>query len=132
MKGSSMEARPHAVFFPQESRSPQVDRADAPGNRANLSTNHEVPAITLKISKLSRDPDNRSLFSGERVKVRPTTRIILFSTLLFCLAFVSPLLADDVITNFMSSIVSYQYTDDFSSRALTNGGIQSPFVSFEY
>jgi hypothetical protein len=40
--------------------------------------------------------------------------------------------ADDVITNFMSPIVSYQYPDNFSSEVLTNGGIQSPFVSYQY
>ena len=40
--------------------------------------------------------------------------------------------ADDVITNFMSPIASYQSTQDLSSEALTSGGIQSPFVSFQY
>ncbi|HEY1718341.1 MAG TPA: hypothetical protein VGH42_08635, partial [Verrucomicrobiae bacterium] len=40
--------------------------------------------------------------------------------------------ADDVITNFMSPIASYQYPEDYSSGALTNGGIQSPIVSFQY
>ena len=40
--------------------------------------------------------------------------------------------ADDVITNFMSPIVSYQYPDDFSSESLTNGGVISPFVSYQY
>ncbi|MGD0350836.1 MAG: carboxypeptidase regulatory-like domain-containing protein [Verrucomicrobiota bacterium] len=43
-----------------------------------------------------------------------------------------PVFADDVITNFMSPIVSYQYAEDFSSEVLTNGGIQSPIVSFQY
>ena len=40
--------------------------------------------------------------------------------------------ADDVITNIMSSIVSYQYPDDFSSEVLTNGGVLSPLVSYQY
>ena len=40
--------------------------------------------------------------------------------------------ADDVITNVMSPIVSYQYPDDFGSQALTNGGILSPIVSYVY
>ena len=30
--------------------------------------------------------------------------------------------ADDVITNVMSPVVGYQYSEDFSSAALTNGG----------
>ena len=38
----------------------------------------------------------------------------------------------DAITNFMSPIVSYQYPDDFSSEALTNGGISSPIISYQY
>ena len=43
-----------------------------------------------------------------------------------------PVFADDVITNVMSPIVSYQYPEDFSSAALTNGGIMSPIVSYQY
>src|ERR1017187_9342379 len=43
-----------------------------------------------------------------------------------------PVFADDVITNVMSPIVSYQYSEDFSSAALTNGGIISPIVSYQY
>src|ERR1039457_4021926 len=43
-----------------------------------------------------------------------------------------PAFADDVITNFMSPIASYQSAQDLSSEALTAGGIQSPFVSFQY
>jgi pimeloyl-ACP methyl ester carboxylesterase len=38
----------------------------------------------------------------------------------------------DTITNFMSPIVSYQYPEDFTSGALTNGGIMSPIVSYQY
>jgi hypothetical protein len=38
----------------------------------------------------------------------------------------------DVITNVMSPIVSYQYPEDFSSAALTNGGIMSPIASYQY
>lgn len=38
----------------------------------------------------------------------------------------------DVITNFMSPIVSYQRADDFASEALTNGGIESAIISYEY
>jgi hypothetical protein len=40
--------------------------------------------------------------------------------------------ADDVITNIMSPIASYQYPDNFSSESLTNGGVISPFVSYQY
>jgi hypothetical protein len=43
-----------------------------------------------------------------------------------------PVFADDVITNVMSPIVSYQYPDDFGKEALTNGGVQSPILSFQY
>jgi hypothetical protein len=43
-----------------------------------------------------------------------------------------PVFADDVITNVMSPIVSYQYSEDFSSEVLTNGGVISPFVSYQY
>ena len=43
-----------------------------------------------------------------------------------------PALADDVITNFMSPVASYQYPDDFTSESLTNGGIQSLAVSYQY
>lgn len=76
------------------------------------------------------------------------------STLLLCwLAAASPLLAADVITNFMSPVVSYQYQDalgadtnapvmspvvsyqyfnDLGREALTNGGIMSPVASYQY
>src|ERR1039458_10178368 len=40
--------------------------------------------------------------------------------------------ADDVITNVMSPIVSYQYPDDLGSEALANGGINSPIISYQY
>ena len=40
--------------------------------------------------------------------------------------------ADDLITNVMSPIASYQYPDNFSSESLTNGGVISPFVSYQY
>jgi hypothetical protein len=41
-------------------------------------------------------------------------------------------LADDVVTNIMSPIVSYQVPEDLSSQALTNGGISGPIVSYQY
>jgi len=43
-----------------------------------------------------------------------------------------PTLADDVITNIMSPIASYQYPDNVSTAALTNGGFMSPLFSYEY
>lgn len=43
-----------------------------------------------------------------------------------------PAWSQDAITNVMSPIVSYQYPDDFSSAALTNGGIMSPIDSYQY
>ncbi len=53
---------------------------------------------------------------------------IVAALLLQCL----PAFADDVITNAMSPVVSFQYPDDFSSQALTNGGINSLIVSYQY
>jgi hypothetical protein len=44
----------------------------------------------------------------------------------------SPVLADDIITNVMSPIASYQYPDDLKSESLTNGGIVSPIASYQY
>ena len=70
-------------------------------------------------------------FICSAVRVRASVKTILCSTLLFCLAFASAL-ADDMITNVMSPIVSYQYPNDFSSQALINGGISSPIVSYQY
>ena len=43
-----------------------------------------------------------------------------------------PVFADDVITNLMSPVVSYQYPENFSTAALTNGGIMSPIASYQY
>ena len=42
-----------------------------------------------------------------------------------------PAFADDVITNVMSPIASYQYGEDFNGEAMTNGGVISPFVSYQ-
>ena len=55
-----------------------------------------------------------------------------FAAIVFLVVFSSVALADDVITNVMSPIVSYQYPDDFNSAALTNGGISSPIVSYQF
>jgi len=41
-------------------------------------------------------------------------------------------IADDVITNFASPVVSYQYPEDVDGEVLTNGGVQSAFISFQY
>ena len=40
--------------------------------------------------------------------------------------------ADDVITNVMSPVASYQYPNDIGSEAVTNGGLVSPFASYQY
>jgi hypothetical protein len=144
-----MNDRPHPGLLPQEkeNRSPRFGDADAPGCRTAFPTNDVAAAMTRRTSKLLRDADSPTLSSGERagvrasqitnlisstVRTRASVNTILCSTLLFCLAFVSPLLADEVITNVMSPIISYQYPDDFSSQALTNGGISSPIVSYQY
>ena len=81
---------------------------------------------------MTMDVPRHSLSPGERARVRASVKTILCSTFLFCLAFTSPLLADDVITNVMSPIVSFQYPDNFSSQALTNGGLMSPIASYQY
>src|ERR1035441_6762430 len=44
----------------------------------------------------------------------------------------SPARADDVITNVMSPVVSYQYPNDLGSEGLTNGGLFSPVASYQY
>jgi len=41
-------------------------------------------------------------------------------------------MADDVITNFVSPVVSYQFPDDFTAQALTNGGVISTVASYQY
>ena len=73
-----------------------------------------------------------SAATNKRFMGRASVKTILLSAFLFCLAFASPLLADDVITNVMSPVVSFQYPDNFSSQALTNGGILSPIASYQY
>jgi hypothetical protein len=43
-----------------------------------------------------------------------------------------PAFADDVITNVMSPIVSYQFPQNFSSESLTNGGVISAMASYQF
>lgn len=85
--------------------------------------------------------------------MRAGVKSILCLALWCALAFASPLRADDVITNIMSPVVSYQYQEalgtdanspvmspvvsyqyynDLGSEALTNSGILSPIVSYQY
>jgi hypothetical protein len=40
--------------------------------------------------------------------------------------------ADETITSIMSPLASYQYQENFSSAALTNGGVSSPVASYQY
>ncbi len=144
-----MNTRPHPGLLPQEkeNRSPRFGDADAPGYRAAFSANGPKAAMTRKTSEFSRDVHCCSLSPGERARVRAsqltnlisstdTTRAsvttILCSTLLFCLTFATPLRADDVITEIMSPIVSYQYPEGFSTAALTSGGILSPIASYVF
>jgi hypothetical protein len=42
------------------------------------------------------------------------------------------LLADDVITEVMSPVASFQYSENFENDVLTSGGVVSPFVSYQY
>jgi hypothetical protein len=55
----------------------------------------------------------------------------LFS-LVAMLSLLPPAKGDDVITNIMSPIASYQYPEDVASQALTNGGILSPEISYQF
>ncbi len=48
------------------------------------------------------------------------------------MVFTWPMFADELITDVMSPVVSYQYQEDFGSTALANGGIMSPVVSYHY
>ena len=105
------------------------------------------------ISKLNGSVTTYPLSPGERVRVRAGVKSILCLALWCALAFASPLRADDVITNIMSPVVSYQYQEalgtdanspvmspvvsyqyynDLGSEALTNSGILSPIVSYQY
>ena len=129
-----MNVRPHPGLLPQEKENHRlsIGDADAPGYRAVFLAKEKVTAMSQRTSKLSRVAQSFSLSPGERARARASVKTILCSVLLFCLASVSPLLAQDTITNFMSPIVSYQYPDDFSSESLTNGGVISPFVSYQY
>jgi len=115
-----MNARPHPGLLPQEKEnpSPAFGNANAPGCRAAFPANDETAALAQGASKLSSGARNFSLSSGERARVRASVKTILCFALLFYHASVSPLLADDVITNVMSPVVSYQYQDDFSVGAL--------------
>jgi len=58
-----------------------------------------------------------------------------FGTMLIVAALCSGLSAaraDDVITNVMSPVVSFQFPNDLGSEALTNGGLLSPVASYQY
>lgn len=57
---------------------------------------------------------------------------VVSSAVLSWLALATSLPAADSITNVMSSIVSYQYPNDFNSEALMKGGVISPIVSYQY
>jgi hypothetical protein len=129
-----MSGRPHPGLLPQEKEHcpPVAGNADAPGYRLAFSTDDKAAATTRETSKLSGGAQDFSLSLAERVRVRAGVKTILCFGLLFRLVFVSPLLAQDTITNIMSSIASYQYANDFSTEALANGGIQSPIMSFQY
>ena len=85
------------------------------------------PAATLsRLTGEGKEKVNRSLRldgAGAGWMVAALACLMLFSSAAF---------ADDMITNIMSPIASYQYPDNFSSAALTNGGILSPMVSYQY
>ena len=54
----------------------------------------------------------------------PLLRLLcIFAAIIFLLRLSSNARADDVITNIMSSIVSYQYPENLSGEILSNGGI---------
>jgi len=72
--------------------------------------------------------DSLQAVAGKSVRGAHARSVML---LLLCLILPSSLFAD-TITNFMSPLVSYQYAEDFSTGALTNGGIISPIISYQY
>ena len=69
-------------------------------------------------------------FISSAVRVRASVKSIL-CPLFFFLAFVSPLLADEVFTNVMSPVVSYQFYDSLEHLD-TNSVIMSPVASYQY
>jgi hypothetical protein len=127
-----MNVRPHPSLLPQEKekRSSNLDDADVPGFRAFFSAREDETALIQGASKLSSDAQNYSLSPGERVRVRASVKTIFSSALFFLIAFISPLRAQDTITNVMSSVVSYQYYDALGTD--TNSAIVSPIVSYQY
>ena len=129
-----MNDRPHPGLLPQEKekRAQRLGGAEAPGGSAVFVPNKKAAANGMETNEFSSDVNPNSLSPGERARVRASVQSIFYSALIFFFAFATPLRADDVITNIMSPIVSYQYPENFSSAALTNGGILSPIVSYQY
>jgi hypothetical protein len=82
------------------------------------------------------DRPHPGLLPQEKVKRPPRLGVARAGWIVAALAclmlFSSAAFANDVITNIMSPIASYQYPDNFSTAALTNGGIMSPIVSYQY
>src|ERR1017187_3014975 len=108
-----MNGRPHPGLFhhEKEHRWPVAGDADAPGCRVAFLTNDRAAAPTRGTSRPSRDLQHFSPCPEERVRVRASVKAILCFPLLFCLAFVSPLLAQNTITSIMSPIAGYQYAE---------------------
>ena len=127
-----MNVRPHPGLLPQEKekRPPVFGGADATDCRAVFFANKKEPALTRGAYKFSRDAQNFSLSPGERARERAGVKTIFASALFFLIAFVSPLRAQDTITNVMSPVVSYQYYDSFGED--TNATVVSPIVSYQF
>jgi very-short-patch-repair endonuclease/pimeloyl-ACP methyl ester carboxylesterase len=102
-------------------------------NELQIHAPHPLPDYTRPMnppsprpSPVRRERENRSPLASNPSGCRSVATIIL-------LIFLSlNVFADDVITNFMSPIASYQYQENLSTESLTNGGVVSPFVSFQY
>ena len=125
-------ARPHPGLLPQEKENhlPRSDNEDALGGRASFTANGKMAEIARATRELHEVPDCCSLSPGERVRVRASVKTILHSSLLLCLALVSPLRADDTITEVMSPIASYVYCEWPGDDVLQLR--TSPWVSYYY
>ena len=74
--------RPHPGPLPQEreNHSPRLDETDAVGGRAFAGANWLKAAKARETLELSESEDGCSLSPGERVRVRASVRLALFSS----------------------------------------------------
>lgn len=102
-------------------------------NELQARAPHPLPEYTRPMnlpsprpSPVKREREELSPPLGGSVGNRSVAALVLFVFLSLSA------LADDVITDVMSPIVSYQYPEDFSTAALTSGGLLSPITSYVF